>query len=38
VKGAPNIVNFTPVKTTAMKLKIVQPEDFSCGVFEWSLK
>ena len=38
VKGAPNIVNFTPVKTTAMKLEIVQPEDFSCGVFEWSLK
>ena len=38
VKGAPNTVNFAPVKTTAMKLEIVQPEDFSCGVFEWSVK
>ncbi|MCQ2212586.1 MAG: glycoside hydrolase family 127 protein [Bacteroidaceae bacterium] len=37
-KGAPNIVNFEPVKTTAMKLEIVQPKKFSCGVFEWSVK
>ena len=38
VKGAPNTVNFVPVKTSAMKLEIVQPEDYSCGVFEWSIK
>ena len=37
-KGMANIVNFDPVKTTAMKLEIVQPEEFSCGVFEWSVK
>ena len=37
VKGAANIVNFEPVKTTAMKLEIVQG-DYSAGVFEWSLK
>lgn len=38
VKGAPNTVNFSPVKTSAMKLELVQPKDFSCGVFEWSIK
>lgn len=37
-KGMANIVNFEPVKTTAMKLEIVQPAEFSCGVFEWSVK
>ena len=37
-KGMPNIVNFDAVKTSAMKLEIVQPEEFSCGVFEWSVK
>lgn len=37
-KGIANIVNFDPVKTTGMKLEIVQPKDFSCGVFEWSVK
>ena len=38
VKGAANIVNFEPVKTSAMKLEIKQPADYSCGVFEWSVK
>lgn len=38
VKGAANIVNFEPVKTTAMKLEIKQPKEYSCGVFEWSVK
>ena len=38
VKGAPNIVNFDPVTTSALKLEIVQPEQHSCGVFEWSVK
>ncbi|MCQ2259011.1 MAG: glycoside hydrolase family 127 protein [Bacteroidaceae bacterium] len=37
-KGMPNTVNFEPVKTKAMKLEIVQPADYSCGVFEWSVK
>lgn len=31
-------VDFEPVKTTAMKLEVVQPKEHSCGVFEWSLK
>ena len=38
VKGAPNTVNFKPVRTAAMKLEIVQPADYSCGVFEWAVK
>lgn len=38
VKGAPNTVNFDPVKTTSVKLEIQQPKEFSCGVFEWSVK
>ena len=37
VKGAANIVNFDPVRTSAMKLEIVQGE-YSAGVFEWSVK
>ena len=37
-KGVANIVNFDPVRTTAVKLEIVQPEKHSCGVFEWSVK
>ena len=37
-KGVANIVNFTPVRTKALKLEIVQPEKHSCGVFEWSVK
>ncbi len=38
VKGAANTVNFDPVKTTAVKLEIQQPKEFSCGLFEWSVK
>ena len=38
VKGPANTVNFTPVRTTAVKLEIVQPVDKSCGVYEWSVK
>lgn len=38
VKGSANIVNFEPVKTTAMKLEIKQPKEYSCGLFEWSVK
>lgn len=36
-KGVANTVNFDPVKTTAMKLELVQPDDNSAGIFEWSL-
>ena len=37
-KGVANTVNFDAVKTSSMKLEIVQPEKYSCGVFEWSVK
>ncbi len=37
-KGVANTVNFTPVRTTAVKLELVQPKDKSCGVYEWSVK
>jgi DUF1680 family protein len=37
-KGVANVVNFTPVRTTAVKLELVQPADKSCGVYEWSVK
>lgn len=37
-KGGPCTVNFTPVKTKAVKLEFRQPEDYSCGIFEWSVK
>ena len=37
-KGVACSVNFDPVKTSAMKLEIVQPERHSTGVFEWSVK
>ena len=37
VKGAANTVNFDPVKTKAMKLEVVLPDDNSAGIFEWQL-
>lgn len=37
-KGVACTVSFEPVKTTAVKLELVQPKDKSCGVFEWSVK
>lgn len=37
-KGVANEVNFKKVSTKAMKLEIVQPEDYSCGLFEWEVK
>jgi len=37
-KGAPCTVNFEPVTTTAVKLVIQQPDEYSTGVFEWELK
>ena len=37
-KGVACTVNFTPVKTKAVKLEVDQPENFSCGVYEWSVE
>lgn len=37
-KGEPNTVRFTPVKTSAVKLEVVQPEKNSAGLFEWSVE
>ncbi len=37
-KGAPNTVEFAPVRTTAMKLEVVLPKDNSAGVFEWEVE
>lgn len=37
-KGAPCTVHFAPVTTKGVKLEFRQPEDASCGIFEWSVK
>ena len=37
-KGVACTVRFDPVKTTAVKLELRQPEDKSCGVYEWSVR
>lgn len=37
-KGDANVVKFKSIKTTALKLEFVQPEDFSCGIFEWAVQ
>lgn len=37
-KGIACTVNFDPVKTTSVKLEVVEPEKHSTGVFEWSVK
>ena len=37
-KGNPNTVDFEPVKTTAVKLEVVQPEKNASGIFEWEVK
>lgn len=37
-KGVANQVNFNPVKTTAVKVEIDQPEGLSSGLFEWEVK
>jgi hypothetical protein len=33
-----NVVRFTPVKTTALRLEIQLPEKFSSGIQEWKVK
>lgn len=37
-KGIASEISFTPVKTKAVKLEIVQPDEYSCGLFEWEIK
>lgn len=37
-KGVANEVNFAPVKTTAVKLEVQQPDKNSSGLFEWEVK
>lgn len=37
-KGIANTVEFDPVKTTAVKLEVVQPTQHSSGLFEWEVK
>jgi len=37
-KGVSNEVNFDAVKTTAVKLEVDQPDEYSCGLFEWEVK
>ena len=37
-KGAPCTVEFQPVETDALRLEFQQPEDNSCGLYEWSVK
>ena len=37
-KGEPNTVRFTPVKTSAVMVEVVQPEKNSAGLFEWAVE
>lgn len=37
-KGVACTVSFSPVTTKAVKLEIKQPEQYSTGLFEWSVK
>ncbi|MDE5906283.1 MAG: hypothetical protein K2G66_01425, partial [Alistipes sp.] len=37
-KGVANTVNFDPVETSAVKLEVKQPAEYSSGLFEWSVK
>ncbi len=37
-KDASCTVEFQPVTTTAVRLKVTQPEEYSIGIYEWSVK
>lgn len=37
-KGTPVEVNFTPVKTTALRLELQLADKFSAGLFEWDVE
>ena len=36
--GTANTVNFTPVKTKAVRLEVTLPDNDSAGLFEWSVR
>ena len=36
-KGVANTIEFKSVKTSALKLEIGQPKDYSCGLSEWEI-
>lgn len=38
IKGVPNEVFFTPIKTTALKLEVQLPKEFASGIFEWEVE
>jgi hypothetical protein len=37
-KDAYNTVRFTPVRTTALRVEVVLPSDFSAGIQEWKVR
>ncbi len=37
-RGMACTVNFDPVKTKALRLEVTQPDNYSSGLFEWSVK
>lgn len=37
-KGAACTVHFDPVTTSAVRIHVYQPADYSCGLFEWSVQ
>lgn len=37
-KGVANTVHFEAVKTQAVKLEVVQPSEYSSGLFEWEIE
>ena len=38
VKGQANTVQFNAISTTALRLEIDQPDQFSIGLYEWEVK
>lgn len=38
LKGSPNTVDFDYIETDAMRLEVVQPDEYSSGIFEWQVK
>ena len=36
--GTASTVNFTPVKTKAVRLEVTLPDNDSAGLFEWSVR
>ena len=37
-KGVANTVQFKQVTTTGVRLEVTQPDDASCGLYEWEVK